>query len=402
MKNFFIAVFCSVLSIFVAAQNKDNIALTPPMGWNSWNLVEANVSETIIREIADSMAANGMRDAGYQYIIIDDFWVGGRDAGNRLFPDPVRFPNGMKVVADYVHSKGLKLGIYSDAAELTCGGVTASLGFEELDAQTFAEWGIDYLKYDYCHAPTDVITAFTRYKKMGDALKATGRPIVYAICEWGQRQPWLWARAAGGHLWRTTYDSRDTWYSHDTGLAGIMDIFELQKGLEQYAGPGGWNDPDMLMVGLWGKGKSSSPDKRFQGCSFAEYRSHFALWSMLVAPLILNCDVRFLDQQTKEIILNKDIIAIDQDSLGVQGKIIAEKDSMIVLSKPLQHGDVAICILNRNNTAASYKFDVQRDLSIWFPHNCYDVFKRKNSGATKILQGTLEPHDCVVFRFEMK
>ncbi|KAF5039979.1 Alpha-galactosidase A [anaerobic digester metagenome] len=402
MKKIFLFAFASALALSVSAQNSGNIALTPPMGWNSWNLVESNVSDEIIREIADSMVANGMRDAGYQYIIIDDFWVGGRDAGNHLFPDPVRFPNGMKAVADYVHSKGLKFGIYSDAAELTCGGVTGSLGFEEIDAQTFAEWGIDYLKYDYCHAPTDVVTAFQRYKKMGDALKATGRPIVFAICEWGQRQPWLWARAAGGHLWRTTYDSRDAWYSHDTGLAGIMDIFELQNGLEQYAGPGGWNDPDMLMVGLWGKGKSSSPDKRFQGCSFAEYRSHFALWAMMAAPLILNCDVRHPDQQTKEIILNKEIIAIDQDSLGVQGKIIYNKDSIVVLSKPLQHGDVAVCVLNRNNTAASYKYDVQRDLSIWFPHSCRDIYKRKNLGTVKIIQGKLESHDCVVYRFEMK
>jgi len=402
MKKSFVFIIYFALAFFCSAQSKDNLALTPPMGWNSWNLVEANVSEAIIREIADSMAANGMLDAGYQYIIIDDFWVGGRDAQNRLYPDPIRFPNGMKVVADYVHSKGMKLGIYSDAAEYTCGGVTASLGFEELDAKTFAEWGIDYLKYDYCHAPNDVVVAFERYKKMGDALKASGRPIVYAICEWGQRKPWLWAKAAGGHLWRTTYDSRDTWYSHDTDMAGIMDIFELQDGLEQYAGPGGWNDPDMLMVGLWGKGKSSSYDERFKGCTFNEYRSHFALWSMLAAPLILNCDVRHLDEQTKEIILNKEIIAIDQDPLGIQGKIIYEADSIVVLSKSLNHGDVAICILNRNSSDASYKFNVQRDLNIWFPYNCRDIYNRKNLGFTKTLQGNLLTHDCVVYRFEKK
>ena len=172
-----------VISHFgISAQNQQ-LALTPPMGWNSWNLVEAEVSDPLIREIADAMVSTGMKEAGYQYIIIDDFWVGGRDATNHLFPDQKRFPNGMKALADYVHSKGLKLGIYSDAAEYTCGGVTASYNFEELDAQTFADWGIDYLKYDYCNAPEDVTTAFTRYKKMGDALKATGRPIVYAICE---------------------------------------------------------------------------------------------------------------------------------------------------------------------------------------------------------------------------
>lgn len=381
------------------AQKTDQLALTPPMGWNSWNLIESNVSDAIVREIADSIVANGLRDAGYQYIIIDDFWVGGRDNRNKLYPDPVRFPNGMKALADYVHAQGLKLGIYSDAAERTCGGVTGSLNFEELDAQTFAEWGIDYLKYDYCNAPVDVETAFVRYKKMGDALKATGRPIVYAICEWGQRKPWLWAKAAGGHLWRTTYDSRDTWFSNDQGLAGIMDIFDLQNGLEQYAGPGGWNDPDMLMLGLWGKGKSSSPDARFKGCTYEEYRSHFALWAMLAAPLILNFDVRVPDAQTKEIILNKEIIAIDQDSLGQQGEIIFRTNELQVLSKPLQHGNVAVCVLNRADKPVSFRLDVQKDLDIWCPYRIREIYAKKELGAAKVISGQLGVHDTRMFIF---
>ncbi len=400
MKKKTALLFC--LACFTLAgmsQPAGKLAPTPPMGWNSWNLIESNVSENIIKEIADSMAVNGLKSAGYQYIIIDDFWVGGRDTRNRLFPDPVRFPNGMKALADYVHARGLKLGIYSDAAERTCGGVTASLNFEELDAQTFAEWGIDYLKYDYCNAPVDVETAFIRYKKMGDALKATGRPIVYAICEWGQRQPWLWARAAGGQLWRTTYDSRDTWQSNDTGLAGIMDIFDQQDSLAQYAGPGGWNDPDMLMVGLWGKGKSSSPDARFKGCTFEEYRSHFALWAMMAAPLILNFDVRVPDAQTREIILNKDLIAIDQDSLGQQGKIICSKGELQVLSKPLLHGDVAVCVLNRSDKPLSFQLDVQKELDIWWPFTVRDVFAKQELGRSKVLRGQLQAHDCRVFIF---
>ncbi|HNW54745.1 MAG TPA: alpha-galactosidase, partial [Bacteroidales bacterium] len=343
------------------------LALTPPMGWNSWNLVESEVSDPLIREIADAIFSTGMRDAGYQYIIIDDFWVGGRDATNHLFPDRQRFPHGMKALADYVHSKGLKLGIYSDAAEYTCGGVTASYNFEELDAQTFADWGIDYLKYDYCNAPEDVTTAFTRYKKMGDALKKTGRPMVYAICEWGQRKPWLWARAAGGHLWRTTWDSRDVWQSNNKDLTGIMEIFDQQKDLAQYAGPGGWNDPDLLMVGLYGKGKSSSVGGRFKGCNTIEYRSHFILWAMLSAPLIVNLDVRSMDKETADILLNKEIIAINQDSLGKQAVTLFIRDNIQVLKKELRNGDLAICVFNRGDQPASFSLDLKKDLNIWFP-----------------------------------
>lgn len=179
------------ITLAANAQQKDSLlAQTPPMGWNSWNFFEENISEQIVKKMADEMVGNGMVGKGYSYLIIDDYWVGGRDQQNKLFPDPNRFPNGVKALADYEHAKGMKLGIYSDAAEYTCGGVTASYNFEELDAKTFADWGIDYLKYDYCNAPEDVTTAFTRYKKMGDALKKTGRPIIYAICEWGSRKPW--------------------------------------------------------------------------------------------------------------------------------------------------------------------------------------------------------------------
>ncbi|MDD4141885.1 MAG: glycoside hydrolase family 27 protein, partial [Bacteroidales bacterium] len=325
MKRVFLFLSVTALCISLSGQSA-NLAPTPPMGWNSWNFFEYEVSEQILKETADAMVANGMKDAGYEYIIIDDYWVGGRDNKNRLFPDPVRFPNGIKAVSDYVHSKGLKLGIYSDAAEYTCGGVTASYGFEELDAKTFASWGIDYLKYDYCNAPEDVETAFIRYKKMGDALKNSGRDIVFAICEWGQRQPWLWAKAAGGHLWRTTYDSRDIWSSGDVHAGikgGVIDLFDLQEGLAQYAGPGAWNDPDMLMVGLFGKGKSSSLHGQLTGCNQIEYNSNFALWCMLAAPLIVNSDIRHLDKATIDLLTNKHLIAIDQDPLGKQGYTIS-------------------------------------------------------------------------------
>jgi alpha-galactosidase len=386
-----------VLSFNLAAQNQQ-LALTPPMGWNSWNLIEADVSDTLIRQIADAIVKTGMKDAGYQYIIIDDYWVGGRDATNHLFPDPKRFPNGMKALADYIHSKGLKLGIYSDAAEYTCGGVTASYGFEELDAQTFAGWGIDYLKYDYCNAPEDVTTAFARYKKMGDALNKTGRPIVYAICEWGQRKPWLWARAAGGNLWRTTWDSRDVWQSNDKGLTGIMEIFDQQKDIAQFAGPGGWNDPDLLMVGLYGKGKSSSVGGRFKGCNTIEYRTHFVLWSMLCAPLIVNLDVRSMDKETADVLLNKEIIAINQDSLGKQAVTLFIRDKIQILKKELQNGDLAICVFNRSEQSVSFNFDLKTDLNIWFPASVRNILDNEVLKKTGKLSAGLEPHDCRIYR----
>jgi alpha-galactosidase len=395
--------FCFLVFLFftttVMGQQKDTmLAQTPPMGWNSWNFFEEHVSEAILKEIADAMVAKGMVAKGYEYIIIDDYWVGGRDSKNKLFPDPVRFPNGIKALADYIHSKGMKLGIYSDAAEYTCGGVTASYNFEELDAKTFAEWGIDYLKYDYCNAPEDVTTAFTRYKKMGDALKKTGRPIVYAICEWGQRKPWLWAKAAGGHLWRTTWDSRDTWQSNHNGLTGIMEIFDLQEGLEQYAGPGGWNDPDLLMVGLYGKGKSSSSGGRFNGCTFEEYRTHFALWCMLAAPLIVNSDVCSMDDETLQLLTNTQLININQDKLGRQGSTILRKDSIQVLKKELSGGDVALCLFNRSDKPVSISIDIQKELDLWVPFKTIqNVFESTTEKNTKKISVTLKSHDSRVY-----
>jgi len=397
LKTALILIGLTLFNYSISAQSQQ-LALTPPMGWNSWNLVEADVSDPLLRQIADAMAQNGMKEAGYEYIIIDDYWVGGRDATNRLFPDQKRFPDGMKALADYIHSKGLKLGIYSDAAEYTCGGVTASYNFEELDAKTFADWGIDYLKYDYCNAPEDVTTAFTRYKKMGDALKKTGRPMVYAICEWGQRKPWLWARAAGGHLWRTTWDSRDVWQSNDKDLTGIMEIFDQQKDLAQFAGPGGWNDPDLLMVGLYGKGKSSSVRGRFKGCSTLEYRTHFALWAMLAAPLIVNLDVRTMDKEASDILLNKEIIAINQDSLGKQAVTLFVRDNIQVLKKDLQNGDVAICVFNRNDQPVTFSFDLKNDLDIWFPASVRNIQENVNTPKAKKLSTNLLPHDCRVYR----
>lgn len=385
-------------------QTNTNLAPTPPMGWNSWNFFEAEVSEQILKEIADAMVSNGMKDAGYQYIVIDDYWVGGRDNKNRLFPDLKRFPNGIKPVADYVHSKGLKLGIYSDAAPYTCGGQTASLGFEELDAKTFAEWGIDYLKYDYCNAPEDVETAFVRYKKMGDALKNSGRDIVFSICEWGVRKPWLWAKAAGGHLWRTTYDSRDCWIANQKEswiTGGILELFDLQENIAQYNGPNGWNDPDMLMVGLFGKGKSSSWEGRFKGCTQTEYNTHFALWCMLAAPLMVNSDLRNIDPVNLALLTNKHLISIDQDPLGKQAITIFKDDKMQILKKELSGGEFAVCVFNRSETAQNFSYDIRKDFDIWYPATIFQVWNEKTSTKTTV-GGTLESHGCEVFIIKKK
>jgi alpha-galactosidase len=368
------------------------LAQTPPMGWNSCTYFWDQITEQIVKEAADAMVRNGMKDAGYTYILLDDFWAGGRDRNNRLFADPVRFPGGIKALADYVHSKGLKMGIYSDAATLTCGGYPGSYGFEELDAETFAGWGIDYVKYDYCHAPVDVATAFVRYKKMANALKRTGRPIVFSICEWGDRQPWLWARAAGGQLWRTGPDLIDRWWS-------IMASYDRQKVMQHYSAPGGWNDPDLLMVGMNGKGVCNLTAGEPRGCTFAEYRSHFALWCMQSAPLISVADIRNVDPASLALLTNRELIAIDQDRLGEGGYLVYKKDSIEVVRKSLAGGDVALCVLNRSDKTVQVSLDVQKELDIWTPfRGVRDIFGRRTTRYAHRISGTLEAHDSGVFR----
>ncbi|MFC2128916.1 glycoside hydrolase family 27 protein [Bacteroidota bacterium] len=398
MKHLFI-LLSLIISLEIYAQETDNLAQTPPMGWNSWNLFEGDVSEDLLKGIADAMAENGMLEAGYEYIIIDDIWQGGRDNRNRIIPDPQKFPNGIKALADYIHSKGLKLGIYSTAAKWTCAGYTASEGFEELDAKTFAEWEIDYLKYDYCNAPGDMQSAMRLYKKMGDELKKTGRPIVYAICEWGQRKPWLWGKEVGGHLWRTTWDSRDYWESENytNGQAGIMNILDKQEGLEKFAGPGSWNDPDLLMVGLWGKGKSSSHGGK-SGCTFEEYKSHFSLWCILAAPLIVNMDVRNMDKQSAEILLNQEVIDIDQDPLGKQGFKIKDDGDLEIFYKELAGDEIAICILNRSEEAVKLNID-WKELDINNSFLIRDLWQKKHIGNTnKSFKAKLNSHGVILLR----
>ena len=312
-------------------RHDNGLARTPPMGWNSWNHFGCNVSAALIREVADAMAASGMRDAGYQYVTIDDCWQVARDAKGVIVADSTRFPGGMKPLADYIHSKGLKFGIYTDAGRRTCEGRPGSYGSEEIDAKTYAQWGVDYVKIDWCNA--EGIDAPAQYAKLRDALLKSGRPIVFSICEWGSNRPWEWAPAVG-NLWRTTGDIQDRWNS-------VLTIVNLSSQYWHVAKPGAWNDPDMLEVGNGGMTRD-------------EYRSHFSLWAMMAAPLVAGNDVRTMTDSsrqaaaTRDILLNRDVIAVDQDSLGVQGMIVSNSPpDLQVWVKPLHDGSKAVLLFNR-------------------------------------------------------
>ena len=324
-----------------------NLALTPPLGWNSWNKFGCNVSDELIRGMADAMVKSGMKEAGYQYVVIDDCWQVSRDADGNIQPDPQRFPNGMKALADYIHSLGLKFGIYSDAGSKTCAGRPASLGHEYQDARQYAVWGVDYLKYDWCNTTTQ--DAKAAYALIRNALDATGRPIVLSICEWGSHQPWLWGKEVGGNLWRTTGDIKDRWSGKqewkpgDCCNYGMLDIVDQQAGIESYAGPGHWNDPDMLEVGNG-------------GMTDTEYRSHFSLWAMLAAPLIAGNDLRDMRPEIHDILTNQEVIAIDQDPLGSEGKRVWKDGDLEVYARPLQGGNRAVALLNRGT--------VQKEISV--------------------------------------
>jgi len=380
-----------------------NLALTPPMGWNSWNPFGENVSEKVIKETADAFVSSGLKDAGYTYIVIDDIWQGGRDSvTGLLYPDPVRFPSGIKALADYVHSKGLKFGIYSDAGTLTCGDKPGSFGYEEKDAKLFAEWEVDYLKYDFCYCPdyaslhNDYKMAMARYKAMGDALKATGRPIVFSICEWGPRSPWLWGREVGGHLWRTSYDVGDKWDEprNEHSQIGILTSIDVMCDLERFAGPGGWNDPDMLVIGL-----NNSGFIKGGGCTYEEYRTQMSMWCMFSAPLMLGCDVSNMTEATKTILLNKEIIAIDQDPLGKQAFRVMRKDGFEAWKKPLSGNRVAIAFLNRNSKEGSVTVTPEQlELDPDIKYETYDVWLHKKvNQAASAFSSIMKSHECQVY-----
>lgn len=320
-----------------------SLALTPPMGWNSWNHFGCNVSEQLIRDTADALASSGMRDAGYKYLVIDDCWHGARDAHGDIQADGQRFPSGIKALADYVHSKGLKFGIYSDAGSKTCAGRPGSRGYEFQDAAQYAAWGVDYLKFDWCNTTTQ--NAQASYATMREALNHTGRPIVFSLCEWGTAKPWLWAGEGIGNLWRTTGDITDKWNGKHGYSLGMMQIADLNEPLYSFAGPGHWNDPDMLEVGNG-------------GMTTDEYRTHFSLWAIMAAPLIAGNDVAHMTAETRAILMNKDVIAIDQDALGHAGRRVRKEGDLEVWSRELADGGRAVLLLNRGAAVAPIRFSM--------------------------------------------
>ena len=314
------------------------LAQTPPMGWNSWNTFGGRIHEDLVRETADAFIREGLKDAGYEYVVIDDLWEADARVDGRLTWDTAKFPSGIPALADYVHSKELKFGIYSCAGSHTCAGKPASYGYEEVDAQTFAEWGVDFLKYDFCYAPPGVDGPML-YQRMGQALRTSGRDILFSLCEWGKHKPWEWGAKAGGQMWRSTGDINDSWES-------IVRIgFEQQAELHPYAGPGRWNDPDMLVVGMYGKGNVAHG-----GCTDAEYRSHFTLWCLLASPLMIGCDVREMNQATRDILLNREVIGVNQDPFGRQGHRVGQIDwggqIAETWAKPLADGSIAVGLFN--------------------------------------------------------
>jgi alpha-galactosidase len=393
MKRFTIFLF-TVLSFSVSAQKFDNLAKTPPMGWNSWNKFRCTLNEQLIREIADAMVSSGMKDAGYHYVVLDDCWQSGRDSLGNIIPDAEKFPSGMKSLGDYIHSKGLKFGIYSCAGSMTCQKKPGSRDFQKNDAQSYAAWGVDYLKYDYCFA--EDLVAKDAYKIMSDALKATGRPIVFSICECGEFKPWLWGREIG-HLWRTTEDIRDVFKMPEGKYGmGVLDIIDAQAGLSEYAGPGHWNDADMLEVGNGGMTND-------------EYKTHFSMWAMMTSPLIAGNDIRNMNETTRGILLNKDIIAIDQDGLGNQAVRIQDSGDSEVWMKKLSGGEMAVCFLNRADKVWNLKFNWKNnaalsDKSSAFNKDVYEIFdcwEHQTIGKTsQELQKNIPAHGILVVRLK--
>jgi alpha-galactosidase len=353
------------------------------MGWNSWNKFACNVSDKLIRETADAMVSTGMKDAGYRYVVIDDCWQVKRHPDGTIVADAERFPDGMKALADYVHSKGLLFGIYSDAGRQTCQGRPGSRGHEFQDAFTYASWGVDYLKFDWCHAEGQ--NSVESYSLMRDALKAAGRPIVFSICEWGSTKPWQWAKDIG-NLWRSTEDIQNCWDCKASwGGLGVVRILDRMDGLEYAAGPGHWNDPDMLEVG---NGKLT-PD---------ESRAHFGMWAMLAAPLMSGNDLRHMDADTLAVLTNKEVIAIDQDPLGKEASRVRKEGETEVWARVLAGGNRAVALLNRTATAQSITVNWE-DLGYpaLLPAALHDVWQHKDLGTmTGSFTATVAPHAALI------
>ena len=371
------------------------------MGWNSWNTFEVNINEDLVKKTADIIVSSGLKDAGYEYIVLDDGWMvkDHRDKNGDLIPDPVKFPHGMKALIDYVHSKGLKFGLYNCAGTQTCAGYPGTRGYEYQDARFYANLGIDFLKYDWCN--TNGINATEAYTTMSKALKAAGKPIVFSICEWGDNQPWDWATPVG-NLWRISgdiYPCFDCEYKHEEGnwsSWGVLRILEMRKDIRKFSGPDHWNDFDMMEVG--------------NGMTITEDKSHFTLWSMMASPLFAGNDLRIMKPETLNILTNKEIIAINQDALGIQGFKYQSENGVDVWVKPLFDENWAVVFLNRSDKTQKINFDWKKhiieDNDFKFilnltsqKYNVRDLWEHINLGNTnKIFQKELAPHDVIAIK----
>ncbi|NUP42496.1 MAG: glycoside hydrolase family 27 protein [Streptomyces sp.] len=366
-----------------AAALDNGLLRTPPMGFNNWNAThcDSSFNESMVKGVADAFVSLGLKDVGYEYVNIDDCWAEtSRDSDGNLVPDRTRFPNGIKAVADYVHSKGLKFGIYTSAGTKTCNsaGFPGALNHEKQDAKQFASWGVDYLKYDNCN--NQGVDAQQRYKAMRDALAASGRKIAYSICEWGQTNPkvWTWGEPVG-NLWRTTGDISDKWSS-------MIDKVHINDDLAQYAGPGHWNDPDMLEVGNG-------------GMTATEYRTHFSLWAMMAAPLLIGSDIRDASATTQSILKNTDLIAVDQDTLGKQATIVSSSGGKVVYTKQLANGDRAVALLNENSSAKTISTTATAiGLGGSSSYGLKDLWSKATSTTTGSISASVPAHGTVVFR----
>lgn len=401
--------FLTTLTLGIApsalAQKYTELAQTPPMGWNSWNHYGCNIDERLIRSTADALVSSGLRDAGYVYVNLDDCWHGARDAHGDIQPDAKRFPSGLKALGDYIHARGLKFGIYSDTGEKTCAGFPGSQGHEYQDARQYAAWGVDYVKYDWCNTGTGENQRNARegYRTMRDAIRASGRPMVFSICEWGENKPWLWATDVG-HLWRTTGDITNCWdceVGHGNWSSlGVLRILDKQNGLRDYAGPGHWNDPDMMEVGNLPVAEQN--------------RSHFAMWAMLAAPLIVGTDVEAMTPATRAILENRRIIAIDQDALGIPGWRWLGTAEVEIWARPLAGGDWAVAVLNRSAREQPVTIDwtqqqlrddkSQIDAKLQdSPMKLTELWQGMPAGTTaKPLAMKLKPFDTAIYRLSRK
>jgi alpha-galactosidase len=354
----------------------NGLAATPAMGWNDWNSYGCGVSESLVKQTADKLVSSGMAAAGYQYVNIDDCWLqSSRDSGGNLQPDFTKFPDGISGTAVYVHGKGLKLGIYEDAGTATCAGFPGSLGHEQQDANSFAAWGVDYLKYDNCN--NTGVPAQTRYTAMRDALARTGRPILFSLCSWGQESVWTWGSSVG-NSWRTTGDITNTY-------ASMLSIYHANIGLAGFAGPGGWNDPDMLETG--------------RGMTATEDRTEFSLWAQMAAPLISGSNLVSASSTTISILTNHDVIAVDQDSLGKAGQQISASGGLDVIAKPLANGDVSVILFNENGSTATINTTVAAiGKTGATSYALKDLWSGAQSSTTGAISASVAGHGIVMYR----